>query len=596
MAQPTQNVPSEKQFAVTTPTVFPEGVFVVQPSKGGTKLTVLSGDEYSRTDFANLNDPEFTELLSSIEGIGVNEFFLLYEELKQIIPPGSLNIAFETTSTERTDNVFTDIEQAMVALRSQDFEIFNAIMDSVRDKVSALTTAISGAQPGTHAWLVQSSIPFITQLNTRFNDIFNYIVELLKQNADLREELTSLKQENEELKEQVKRLTDLILKLTAPESSGFQIVPDVFTTDTVGSLWGAGQSVTLVVCGSSMYEFSPGKDFTGGPVIAGAANPITPTTERPGLDFAWEQLSGTSKWIIYTSDKLAGKTAYITATSLNEPTKASSAPTEQIVFVFPGGASQPPGTSLLKSDLGTTIQLQIPIKGPNNEDTNIVKFAAQGNATRRLVTITGGTGPYTYRNNAGGGDTSGFYSVESFINEGGNVVKAVLFAKQNGDIASALTIRDAVGRTLDIRVVVTSIFVPAVTNIRNVQILSLDGNVANDIWVSTLGGSVEARIISEAFTSDINVYRQHPETHPVISAVGSTAGKLQGYIIERSSNFSFVGNIVTETILVDGFNVGWWDLKVTGGPDQQKFTDDLGVEHINAQQFSIQVSDNPTRI
>ena len=167
------------------------------------ELIVLRGDKYSRHDFNVLNDAEFTELLSSIEGIGVSEFFSLYEELKSVIPNGTLDIAFSVDSAT-SGSVFRLIDEILTVLKPEDNAEFTALMTELRDKIGSLTSAISNATPESHAYLVQTSMPYVDELNKRFSAVFDRIIELMLENANLRAENAALKAEIAELNKQIK--------------------------------------------------------------------------------------------------------------------------------------------------------------------------------------------------------------------------------------------------------------------------------------------------------------------------------------------------------------------------------------------------------
>lgn len=336
------------------------------------KLTDLSGDAYNRQDLAVLNDAEFTELLSSIEGIGVPEFFSLYEELKDIIPGGTLDISFEVDATA-SGSTFNLIDDAVNAIKVNDLARFSSDMVVLRGKIGSLTDALSNPTPQSHAYLITTSAPYVVELNKRFKAVFDRITELMIENANLRAENDALLAEIAELKKQITQLNDLIIKLTAPPSSGFQIVPDVFTIDTQGPTWKAGDAVEIVVCGSADYTFVAGKGYEG--------------------KFKWYQTQASSRWTIITDRSLVGQTAYISAIANDAPSQIASKPSEQIVFVFPP-APEPEQPSALQSSAGTSIQLFLP-----DETTNWEDFLGAGYTNIIVSTIIGGTPPYTLRVN-----------------------------------------------------------------------------------------------------------------------------------------------------------------------------------------------------
>ena len=178
---------------------------------------------------------------------------------------------------------------------------------------------------------------------------------------------------------QITQLTDLIIKLTAPPSSGFQIIPDLFTKETQGATWKAGNSVELLVCGSAKYTFVAAPGYAS--------------------KFTWTQIKDTSRWTFATDPSLAGKTTYITAIADDTPSQIAAKATEQIVFVFPpvervpGGEPGEPEPSL-QSSVGNIIGLNLP-----DELTSMTDFVNAGYTTTRTVVISGGTPPYTVRVN-----------------------------------------------------------------------------------------------------------------------------------------------------------------------------------------------------
>jgi len=541
---PSENVPVQKQFQATVGEKFPSGEDTVTSSTQP-KLSVLSGDKYDRPEFNVLNDSEFTELLSSIEGIGVSEFFTLYEELKGDILEGTLDIGFSTLGE---GNVFSLIEDAIDELRSGNYKGFSGRLDILIKQVGLFTEAFSNATPGTHAYLVQSSSRLVEELNTRFTALFNLLVGLMEENAELKAQLDTLTQENGELKKQVAQLNNLIIKLTSPDSSGFQVVPDIFSVNDSGVNFRAGDTVDVTVNGSTKYFF--------------ASDP-----RYPGM-FTWDEYTGNKIRKIKTDPRMAGITSYITVVAEDAPTKTSVLSTEQIVFIFPSVVVEP--TSSLSSDVGTDIQLWLP-----RTSSDIQSFNAQGYKSFITITISGGVGPYTYTNNVLGGNVGGFYKVEGLTNSG-NTATVSLRAIRDGNVASALTIRDSVGALVRLNVVVKSIFVPRTAG-------SIDVSITPRIIVATRVGDIVTAFLTYAIPA--------PGETVEIIPVGTFAGKSLFYTITRGINPVITGNTMMEEIQFQMTEPGHTDqIIITGGSDIQSFVDDMGHEHKNAIQLEIDFS------
>lgn len=352
-------------------------IFVNETKQKQPRLAILNTDAYNKSNFKTINDGEFTELISSIEGIGIEEFFVLYEELYDQIPSGSLDVGLDFDGDRSIIlQISTAANKLKLALIGDDrvetvrsLRSVRAAMEIINEHFKNITTLLTDADPKTHAYLVQQSSLKVITLSTQFQALFDYIILLSSSYEMLVAEVEVLKIENDDLKEQIKQLNDLLLKLMAPDSSGFQVAPDLFSIETVGSNWRAGQSVQVIVCGSADYTFTAPSRFSG--------------------KFTWNQIEGTSKWRILTHPSLAGQVAYISVVS-NEPTQLAARPSEQIVFVFP--ANEVP--SVLQSSAGELIQLQVPDATTDPED-----FTRAGYRNTLITRIAGGTPPYTLRIN-----------------------------------------------------------------------------------------------------------------------------------------------------------------------------------------------------
>jgi len=280
---------------------------------------LLYGDKYDRDKFALLNDSEFTELLSSIEGVGVEEFFIIYEELKDVIPPGELDIAISSP-----DNIFALLKEAVAHVLGGDSAAAIPLLTEINAQTVALSELISNATPNSHAYLVQVSSKYVTLLNEKFKAIFDYLILLINANIALTEENERLKREVEELRRKNEELTNALRRLTAPEPFGFHVSPELFTVETIQGpvALQPGIAYEVVVCGSTGATVAePGVGFE---------NDFTITRDA--------DISST-KWFITPHDTLRGKTAYVT---FKDVQGGSTVDTENVVFTMPptpsGGA------------------------------------------------------------------------------------------------------------------------------------------------------------------------------------------------------------------------------------------------------------------
>jgi hypothetical protein len=389
MLTPSQSMQSN--VGTNSPPPYSAAPAYTQEDVDAVGLVTLQGDKYDKNKFAVLNDLEFTELVSSIEGIGIDEFFVLYEELKDSIEGGSVNFDL-MVEMNNPNSVLVEAQSIVNNLRDalklgdSDPTLYNEILRNTRtqyqsliDKVSKLQDLFKDADPKTHAYLVANSLPYVVEINRKFKAIFDFIVVLLDQNAELIQQVADLQTENESLKQQVKQLNDLVLKLMGPGVSGFQVIPNLYTKDALqGTVWVAGSSAQLVVCGSSQYYFGPTR-----------AEGQKEYTSPEGISFV--QRKGSSIWDVATPITLAGKMTYVSVNSYENPAES-----EQLVFVFPAPVVIPPAGPLVSS-LGTNISLVIP-DHPNDPD-EVEEFYRQGYRSQVVTKITGGTPPYKMKVN-----------------------------------------------------------------------------------------------------------------------------------------------------------------------------------------------------
>lgn len=440
---------------------------------------ILGGDKFDRRKFEALNDSEFTELISSIEGIGIAEFFSIYEELKDQIPGGNGDFLIGLTDFDEAkvnrlvtqwfnffdylktvqanpkypaEEVIVDINERVSGFMTG----FSELLDSIK-KISDLIIVDPG-QEQTHAYLVANSLPRVVNMLEKFKAIFNALVALMESNQELILENERLRRENASLKKQVEQLNDIILKLTAATSSTFQVIPDLFTTETGGSVFKAGNMVQVVVCGSADYAFAPGRGFESGFVI--------------------NKVAGTSIHNITTKPWLEGQTAYITATS-NETPKA----TEQIVFVFPGKTTTEPG--LADNVPGSVIVLYLP-----DATSDMNTFLERGYKNSFDVIIDGGTHPYSIINSTPGGDSNGYVKIvrKQLKETDTRLVFTVLATRRGIMNTGAITVTSDDGKSVSYGVRVNEIHVGGpdekLLNIVIVKPTIFELTFRDDLWLN----------------------------------------------------------------------------------------------------------------
>lgn len=438
--------------------------------------TVLIGDAFDRDRFVRMNDAEFTELVSSVEGIGISQFFYLYEQLKDRIPSGSLGFDL-IVEFDDAMNVFSQAEGLVNNLRSAiDVgvtrpEEFAALLENAKskyqaliDRVSKLETLFKDVQPMSHAYLVANSLPLVTAIQLKFKAIFDTMVVLLDRNKDLLAQVAALQEENEALKRQVKELSIVILRLTGPPVSGFVVTPDLFTTKTMGKAWKAGDVVRITVCGSNYPTFS----------AAEGTSALFKLTRVNQYD-----------WDIKTNPELVGMTTYITV--MDEQTPPS---TEELVFVFPPEATVPPEERQIRSSQGTNLQLWIPINGPNGEPSDPTIIADQYPSQLTAI-FSGGTPPYALYKNP----SNDYFRVLSWNPQSSdNCAYLTVEAVKEGANWSGLTVSDSDGKELTVAVSVRNIYVATPRDILPVLV------TPEELHIGFVGGSGEV-IVTRGYGS-----------------------------------------------------------------------------------------------
>lgn len=288
-------------------------------------LTMLSGDLYDRQKFYALNDNSFTELVSSIEGIGVQEFFTLYQELKNTIPVGSADLVLSVG-----DSVFNDILTTMGSIAVAINNPSGADLAGLTEHLQALIAQIQGLNSfvvvdnndtASLSFLIADALTLVPSLNDKFQRLFDYIIALLTANADLTNQNATLTAQVATLQSQVGQLTVTINKLTSADI-GFHAEPDFFSVIS-NPLIVPGVTVQLVVCGSANYQFHVPAEFQNVFTIA-------PTTPAP-------------KHTISTNVKFDGNYAYFSIVNADPSTGVGV--TDTVFFEFPTKLiTLPPGT------------------------------------------------------------------------------------------------------------------------------------------------------------------------------------------------------------------------------------------------------------
>jgi len=292
--QYTQTTGSNQQIKEYVDGESPDSGDEVQTDNPENGITLV-GDEYDRSKFALLNDLEFTELLSSIEGVGINEFFIIYEELKDKIPGGTLDVMISIDGSP--DDVLNLLRDAVGYIRKGDAEQATKTLVKIKNQTQKLSDVLLNATSNSHAYLVEKSSKYVAELNKKFKAIFDYLLLLIDQNISLTEEVAALKEEVEDLKDKNEELTNRLRKLLSPEPSGFHVTPELLTIETMGGymIFQPGKEYQIVVCGSEgVTSALPGRGFE-----------TEFTIRKPTIE-------GSTIWSITPHETLRGKTAYVT--------------------------------------------------------------------------------------------------------------------------------------------------------------------------------------------------------------------------------------------------------------------------------------------
>ena len=278
-------------------------------------LTTLEGDLYDRQKFYNLNDNSFTELVSSIEGIGVQEFFTLYQDLKSTIPVGSADLIVSVGDSLFND-ILATVQSIGVAINQPSGADLTGLTEHLNTLVSQISqlnnfVVVANGDSSSLSFLVADALTLIPSLNDKFKRLFDYIISILTSNADLTNQNAILQAKIATLTAQIGQLTLTISKLTSTDV-GFHSEPDLFSTVS-NPLIVPGVTVQLVVCGSSNYTFDVPAEFQN-------VFTISPMTPSP-------------KHTVYTNVRFGGNYAYFSIVN-NDPTTGLGL-SDTVFFEFP---------------------------------------------------------------------------------------------------------------------------------------------------------------------------------------------------------------------------------------------------------------------
>lgn len=209
----------------------------------------LEAEVIDEPNFEEVTGALFQELISPTSGIGVSRFFELYNNLKSIIPGGTLTLTLNSSLT------FSDIINSLqIAAERGDSRVFLNELETLVNNVY-LTTAVSVGTPyssdvNTHAYLVSSSLPLTYgNLNDQLKVVLTTVGELFGVSSSLSTQLGNalnrvdlLKANNDQLQIQLDAWSNKI-------PSGFQIAPDIVEIEL-------GKQVTVkAVAGSGIRPY-----------------------------------------------------------------------------------------------------------------------------------------------------------------------------------------------------------------------------------------------------------------------------------------------------------------------------------------------------
>jgi len=196
----------------------------------------LEAEVIDEPNFEEVTGALFQELISPTSGIGVSRFFELYNNLKSIIPGGTLTLTLSSSLT------FSDIINSLqIAAERGDSRVFLNELETLVNNVY-LTTAISVGTPyssdvNTHAYLVSSSLPLtygnlndqLKVVLTTVGELFGVSSSLSTQLGDTLNRIDLLKANNDQLQLQLDAYQNKL-------PSGFQVMPDVITMTPLTSV------------------------------------------------------------------------------------------------------------------------------------------------------------------------------------------------------------------------------------------------------------------------------------------------------------------------------------------------------------------------
>ena len=181
------------------------------------ETTILNPDAFE--------DAEFTELITTIENVTANDFFTLYESLKDAVPQGGATVQVDYP-------LFVNQAKNLVSPNAK-LASYNDVftVDSVSVNKHFL---INPYDRKSHSYLFSRSlnklnISTLKNIDTEMYAAFTIMGTLYELSGSLHRQVLNVKRENRNLKIQNKTLKDLIKILSTEDKEvrfGFQAIPD----------------------------------------------------------------------------------------------------------------------------------------------------------------------------------------------------------------------------------------------------------------------------------------------------------------------------------------------------------------------------------
>lgn len=185
----------------------------------------MSAEVIDESNFEEVSDARFQELLGSENGISVNQFFKLYDKLKYVIQPGVITL--KMIGEFRYGDIIDGLKEA-AQIENPNSIFLNKL--SILTNSVRLTDALT-LEPGgenTHAFLVSSSLPLTDgTANDQLRLVFSTIGMLFRESASLSNQLNDTNHVVDLLRDDNASLTIALNNARGKLPIGFQLTPDL---------------------------------------------------------------------------------------------------------------------------------------------------------------------------------------------------------------------------------------------------------------------------------------------------------------------------------------------------------------------------------